>query len=308
MALKYWPLAVLLLLGFVVLGYLWGRRSAPYAADGLLVANTGNVRRVAAFQQLARRLLRWTTIQVASLGLVVAGCWLLAGRLGVSDENPSIQHNRDIMLCLDVSGSMSDVDAELLRGFGEIARGLKGERIGLTVWNSSAVLKFPLTHDYDFIAEQLTTAAQEMEKHSFRFLTGTNEGNGSSLIGDGIMSCLQRFDRRDSERARTMVLATDNDLSGTPIFTVEQAFAQLKEQKVVTFTIAEYDVLSYLIKKEGGAITREELIYNCSSISEESSSKSIDVIIGRIRLKLGETSKAPSYIHAIRGVGYKLVQ
>ena len=245
MALKYWPLAVLLLLGFVVLGYLWGRRSAPYAADGLLVANTGNVRRVAAFQQLARRLLRWTTIQVASLGLVVAGCWLLAGRLGLSDENPSIQHNRDIMLCLDVSGSMSDVDAELLRGFGEIARGLKGERIGLTVWNSSAVLKFPLTHDYDFIAEQLTTAAQEMEKHSFRFLTGTNEGNGSSLIGDGVMSCLQRFDRRDSERARTMVLATDNDLSGTPIFTVEQAFAQLKEQKVVTFTIAEYDDTNY---------------------------------------------------------------
>ena len=29
MALKYWPLAVLLLLGFVVLGYLWGRRSEP---------------------------------------------------------------------------------------------------------------------------------------------------------------------------------------------------------------------------------------------------------------------------------------
>ncbi|WP_298959487.1 response regulator transcription factor [uncultured Campylobacter sp.] len=76
----------------------------------------------------------------------------------------------------------------------------------------------------------------------------------------------------------------------------------------LSLTIAEYDVLSYLIKKEGGAITREELIYNCSSISEESSSKSIDVIIGRIRLKLGETSKAPSYIHAIRGVGYKLIQ
>ena len=76
----------------------------------------------------------------------------------------------------------------------------------------------------------------------------------------------------------------------------------------LSLTVAEYDVLSYLVKKEGGAITREELIYNSSSISEESSPKSIDVIVGRIRVKLGETSKTPQYIHAIRGVGYKLVQ
>ena len=76
----------------------------------------------------------------------------------------------------------------------------------------------------------------------------------------------------------------------------------------LTLTIAEYDILRYLIKKEGGAITREELIYNCSSINEDSSNKSIDVIIGRIRSKLGENPKEPKYIHAIRGVGYKLIQ
>lgn len=77
---------------------------------------------------------------------------------------------------------------------------------------------------------------------------------------------------------------------------------------VLNLTLAEYGILSYLIKKEGGAITREELIYNCDAISEDSDNKSIDVIIGRIRKKLGETSKEPKYIHAIRGVGYKLVQ
>ncbi|CZE47891.1 response regulator transcription factor [Campylobacter geochelonis] len=76
----------------------------------------------------------------------------------------------------------------------------------------------------------------------------------------------------------------------------------------LNLTVAEYDILSYLIKKEGGAITREELIYNCDAISEDSTNKSIDVIIGRIRTKLGENSKEPKYIHAIRGVGYKLTQ
>ena len=78
--------------------------------------------------------------------------------------------------------------------------------------------------------------------------------------------------------------------------------------KPLKLTVAEYDILAYLIQKEGGAIKREELIYNCDAISEDSTNKSIDVIIGRIRAKLGENSKNPKYIHAIRGVGYKLIQ
>ena len=73
-------------------------------------------------------------------------------------------------------------------------------------------------------------------------------------------------------------------------------------------TAAEYGILSYLIKKEGGVVSREELIYNCEAISEETTNKSIDVIIGRIRQKLGEDSKNPKYIHAVRGVGYKFLK
>ncbi|WP_376798488.1 response regulator transcription factor [Campylobacter jejuni] len=76
----------------------------------------------------------------------------------------------------------------------------------------------------------------------------------------------------------------------------------------LTLTNAEFDILSYLIKKEGGVVSREELVYNCSSISEDSSNKSIDVIISRIRQKMGDDPKTPKYIHSIRGIGYKLTQ
>mgnify|MGYP001305623163 CR=1 FL=1 len=73
-------------------------------------------------------------------------------------------------------------------------------------------------------------------------------------------------------------------------------------------TAAEYGILSYLMKKEGGVVSREELIYNCEAISEETTNKSIDVIIGRIRQKLGENPKNPKFIHAVRGVGYKFLK
>ena len=62
------------------------------------------------------------------------------------------------------------------------------------------------------------------------------------------------------------------------------------------------------MKKEGGVVSREELIYNCDAISEDTTNKSIDVIIGRIRQKIGENPKNPTYIHAVRGIGYKFLK
>ncbi|AQW81504.1 response regulator transcription factor [Campylobacter pinnipediorum] len=81
----------------------------------------------------------------------------------------------------------------------------------------------------------------------------------------------------------------------------------LFKNKPLNLTVAEYDILRYLIIKQGGAVSREELIYNCESINEDTTNKSIDVIISRIRAKIGENPKEPKYIHAIRGIGYKLV-
>ncbi|PID47902.1 MAG: DNA-binding response regulator [Proteobacteria bacterium] len=76
----------------------------------------------------------------------------------------------------------------------------------------------------------------------------------------------------------------------------------------LVLTAAEYGILSYLMKKAGGVVSREELIYNCEAINEETTNKSIDVIIGRIRQKIGENPKNPKNIHAVRGVGYKFVK
>ncbi len=241
MALTFWPLGLVLLAGLAALGVWWWRSDRASAAVGLAVANTDNVRRTERFTALARTLLRWTTVQVAALGVMVLGCWLLAARLGLADEQSSEQRNRDIMLCLDVSGSMHDIDADMLRAFAQITDQLRGERIGLTIWDSSAVMKFPLTNDYDYIHEQLVEGAAKLDDGDYRWRKGTSAGAGSSIIGDGIMGCLDRFDRTDPDRARTLILATDNDVSGNPLYTMAEAVAVAKEQKVVVFAVAGYD-------------------------------------------------------------------
>lgn len=88
----------------------------------------------------------------------------------------------------------------------------------------------------------------------------------------------------------------------------EEQMSIYHKDKLLHLTAAEYGILSYLMKKSGGVVSREELIYNCEAISEETTNKSIDVIIGRIRQKLGENPKNPKHIHAVRGVGYKFIK
>lgn len=92
------------------------------------------------------------------------------------------------------------------------------------------------------------------------------------------------------------------------VFTLNEEKMQIMQDgNIVDLTNAEYYILAYLIKKAGFVISREELLTNVESIKYESSYKSIDVLIGRVRQKIEENSRKPKYIISIRGIGYKLI-
>jgi two-component system OmpR family response regulator len=101
----------------------------------------------------------------------------------------------------------------------------------------------------------------------------------------------------------------------TPVKSTKSDFEVLDDKLIILFknaplnlTAAEYGILSYLIKKDGSVVSREELIYKIDVINEDTTNKSIDVIIGRIRSKIEEDSKNPRYIHSVRGIGYKFTR
>lgn len=84
----------------------------------------------------------------------------------------------------------------------------------------------------------------------------------------------------------------------------EEAMIISYKSKDLELTNAEYGILSYLIKKQGLVVSREDIIHNVNAINEDSSNKSIDVMVGRIRAKLGDKS----LIESVRGIGYKLIK
>lgn len=240
MTLHFWPLVVLALAVLAYGAWRWRRldpRRTPLP-DGLPAANTARLREAPRYRALAANALRWSLVTVVSSALLVAGSILLVGRLADANQTRDTMHNRDIMLCLDVSGSMQEADVEMLRAFGRVVSQMRGERVGLTIWNNTSVSLFPLTDDYDFLQRQIDEAAARLEKSDYDFMQGTIAGRGASLIGDGLASCVQRFDRLDEPRSRSVILATDNELSGAPVFRLREAVDLAVKRKVLVHGIA----------------------------------------------------------------------
>jgi len=97
---------------------------------------------------------------------------------------------------------------------------------------------------------------------------------------------------------------------GKILHTAEDSF-RIDEQGIfksgepLSLTRAEFELLSLLIKHSGHIISRDFIANNVPSIGWESSERSIDVLISRIRQKIESDPKHPTLIRSVRGMGYQ---
>lgn len=249
MELMYWWMVPLAALAASAVGWAAIRAGRQGGVRRRPAAHTDRLTMLPAYQAALRRHRRWLAVAgIACASLLVCTAVAAARPMELSTTRPE-QHNRDIMLCLDASGSMSSADAAVVDVFAGLAREFDGERIGLTIFDSTAIQVFPLTDDYDYAQEQLQLArdAFDGKPGTSGFLDGTWSGRGSSLIGDGLASCLSSFPRQNgangsedtnaSRRSRSVVLATDNFLSGEPIMTLGEAAGVAKDRNVRVYAL-----------------------------------------------------------------------
>lgn len=250
MELIYWwmPIAWLVLIAAVISVALWlhARRRARSGADAVPLAHSDRLTELPAYRAALARYRATLFGAIAVLAVVLIAAIVMSSRLvSIGSYQPEMR-NRDIVLCLDVSGSMIDYDAALVKTFRDLVDEFDGERIGLVLFNASAVTYFPLTSDYAFVHEQLAFLEEDLSSplSDYEFINGTLLGEGSSLIGDGLGSCVMRFDDIERERSRSVVLATDNYVAGEPILTLPEAGDFARERDVRVYGINPGDVSS----------------------------------------------------------------
>lgn len=184
-------------------------------------------------------------------------------------------YSRDIMLCIDISTSVDNLNKDLVNEWRKTVKSLKGERFGIVIFNTSPVLLSPLTDDYEYIMDMLDTIEKSLDIRQSNAVydeewmyydsyisSGTlvgNEDRGSSLIGDGLAATVYDFSELDKERTRVIIFSTDNDIQGTPYFTLDEAATICKENKTVVYGIGTKEMttdnmnaMKAAVEKTGG--------------------------------------------------------
>ena len=250
----WWVTALLLLMGLAVWAItFWNRRAMRRSP--VVVANSSYLDRLPSFVRAQRtaRVLRAAQVGIAVIGAVAAA--VLSGRIATERiETPDFA-TRDIVLCLDVSGSMYEYDTEILETFSEMVDGFEGERVALSIFNSTSRTVFPLTNDYELIQRELQEGAEAIDFDEFGYRLGSRSydedkvrryvdfvdgtrgiPDEASVVPDGLASCGQLFDQAEQDRSRSIIFATDNEVNGDPIFTLQEAVDGVTARDIDLYT------------------------------------------------------------------------
>ena len=201
---------------------------------GKRVANTRFFRHLSEYEGQKRlRQVLAVVLEVCMIGSLIAMLFLAARPYRTETTRNGVK-KRDIFLCMDVSYSICYLNYDLVDSLEKVVAGLKGDRFGILIFNTSSVLYVPMTDDYDFICQKLDSLKEyflmqqkyqdmdinydedfsKMREILDYYDAGTlvnNYTKGSSLIGEGLASCVYSFPRLDGEeRTRLIIMATDN--------------------------------------------------------------------------------------------------
>lgn len=81
----------------------------------------------------------------------------------------------------------------------------------------------------------------------------------------------------------------------------------LLNNQPVNITTTEFEILKLFIRRPGMVLTRNQILDSLWDIETDVYNRSVDVLISRLRQKLGDDPKNPQYIKTVWGSGYMFI-
>lgn len=255
---------------------------------GKKIANTSYIENEPYYKKKILKYKIYTVIVFVACVLSIAVAFAMLTRPYKTELKEKEKNTRDIMLCIDISTSVDYLNMNLVSELKEVVNNLQGERFGIVIFNTTPVLMTPLTTDYGYIIEQLDMIEKCLDARlnydidwedddawdEYWYMdeyisSGTLEGSeerGSSIIGDGLAAAAIDFKSTDEdERTKIIIFSTDNDLQGSPIYTLEEAASLCKKKNILVYGIGTkemyqgyMDEMEREVEKTGGKFYLEE--------------------------------------------------
>ncbi len=108
---------------------------------------------------------------------------------------------------------------------------------------------------------------------------------------------IRRADYRKSE------FSGDDVLKLGPLVVDTAAHEARLDGQLLVLTAQEFALLEFLLKHRGRVFTRQQLLERVWDVDYYGGSRTVDIHVRRLRMKLGEVADA---LETVRGVGYKM--
>ena len=249
-------------------------RRKPDRGRALKAANTKRLKMSPLYQRrlMEVRILRFLSVLAIIIAFLAA--LFLTARPYRRETVRNTVTRKDIFLCIDLSASNYEGVQELVEAFSGTVSGLDGDRVGISIFNTSSIQYVPMTDDYSFVLQRLDSLSEylaaaeefsvnyaskydsvydipEAERPRYeqlnRIMAAFDEGitagyeiKGTSAIGEGLASCLFSFPELNTEdRTRIILFLTDNheELLDAPLVTLSDAAEMCAVDNVAVFGI-----------------------------------------------------------------------
>ncbi len=163
----------------------------------------------------------------------------------------------DIVLCFDISGSMTEQDftPNRLEASKQVARefvqGRPGDRIGITIFSSESFTLCPLTTDHNTVQAQINNI-----ENGYLGVDGT-------AIGSGLATSVDRM-KNSKSKSKVIILLTDGvDFGGVIPPDIAKNMAKLYGIKVYTIGVGSEKEMDVQVQSQFGATTqRRKMEFN----------------------------------------------
>jgi len=204
-----YPIAIIICVILSILIWFINFNKNKKYTQGKKVANTQYIKETDYYKTKVKKYKILSNLsKLLSVICIIITAILIARPITIQNKSDD-KYNRDIIIGLDISTYQYEVNLELVKKFKNIIPSIKGDRIGIVIYNTAPIVYCPLTDDYDYINECLATIEKQLDlvvknngnipysatsdiegTEPFTFWYGgavaNSDERGSSLVGDGL--------------------------------------------------------------------------------------------------------------------------
>lgn len=286
MSLK-WPIMLLILL--VPLAIYLYRKFKPVSRKKRFAAEINSYKNLPSLRKTLRIIKTYSYLEAMFLTGLVLSVTLLLARPQSEILKIDEEKTHDVVLCMDTSGSMTDYIVPSFQALKDLANKNPTDRYAVSGFIDVSYTVLPLTRDIVSVNERLdhwieAMSSNDEDEYPVELYLGLDSGHVVGTdVARGLQGCMRRFGDLNTERSRTIVLASDlEDTSEdkTELFKVAQLLPR--------YGVKLYVLMPTTYWKNDPEITKVVKLTNAIVKDVSNPSSTRDIVSGILRETLNK--------------------